>query len=345
MQDRNSFCSVSSPIRYSYPRTINTVVVVNRKSVTIDLKKKLGSHTRRISNDSISSNDSGIGLPKEEYEIRRAVKAQRVSSVQRPHIILMHKGKPVNNQNNEDADSNLILKAAIASKRHRREIAVMQQRNSFYNEERDIISHTKQESNPIIVDLNGNVDVSKVDDNSTINVSKDVTQESEINSDIKPAVSEEFSKDNIVSLEEPIINCTLIESKMDIIPEEPKESNEQILKTNKENIPIHRIRSPRRNSIFINNYSPMKKISKSVKKFLERRNVTVACLNCRQRKAKCSGEYVCERCKTYELERKFTPVAKRSPQNYNRKLRFKPPKTIIEDNLTLNINNNSLMTP
>ncbi|RHZ83177.1 hypothetical protein Glove_99g337 [Diversispora epigaea] len=265
MQDRNSLCSISSPVRYSYPGIVHTVV--NKKSVAIDLKKKLGNHTRRISNDSISSNDSGIGLTKEEYEIRRAVRAQ----VQRPHIILLHKGKPVYNQNNEDADSNLILKAAIASKRHRREIAVMQQRNSFYSEERDIISYTKPESNPIIVNLNGNVDVSKVDDNSSISVSRDVTQKSEINSDIKPTVSEEYSEDvdinNIVPPEEPIINCTLIESTMNIISEEPKELNEQILKTNEE-IPIPRIRSSKRNSIFLNNYSPMKKFSKSVKKLL-----------------------------------------------------------------------------
>ncbi|CAG8801136.1 22516_t:CDS:1, partial [Dentiscutata erythropus] len=91
-------------------------------------------HIRRTSNDSITSNDSGVGFMKADYEIQRAIRAQRV---QRPHIIVLHKGKHIY-QNHEDADANLVLNAAIASKKHRREIAVMQKRATLILDPEDL---------------------------------------------------------------------------------------------------------------------------------------------------------------------------------------------------------------
>lgn len=270
MQERNSLCSVS--VRHSYPGAIH--IVTNNKPLNIDgfPKKKLGGHPRRISNDSISSNDSGIGFTKEEGEIQRAKRAQRV---QRPHIIVLHKGKPIHHQNG-DADSNLILKAATATKRNRREIAVMQPRNPFGIEEKNIPTSTEQESNPIIVDLNSNIDVSKIDDKSIIsvvNVSRDETQKFDINSDTKSVVSEECLKnddDNAnVPPKEFIIN-SLKESTMDTISYESTESVKQ----------IPRIRSTRGNSNFLCD-SPVKKFTKSIKKLLgigkeQRRNSVIS---------------------------------------------------------------------
>ncbi|CAG8624821.1 3394_t:CDS:2 [Racocetra fulgida] len=127
MQERNK--SINSEMRfrhYSYPGAILTTQGPFDLNVEEMLSKPV-IHIRRTSNDSIASNDSGVGFMKADYEIQKAIRAQRV---QRPHIIVLQKGKLLY-QNHEDADANLVLNAAIASKKHRREIAVMQKRTTL----------------------------------------------------------------------------------------------------------------------------------------------------------------------------------------------------------------------
>jgi hypothetical protein len=103
---------------------------------------------RHPSNTSLSSHDSGVGFSKADYEIQRAIKAQRV---QRPHIIVLHKGKPVshtnnnnynnnnynNNNNNlvdnDEFEANIVVAAATASKRHRRDVQKRQTMISIGN--------------------------------------------------------------------------------------------------------------------------------------------------------------------------------------------------------------------
>ncbi|RIB12865.1 hypothetical protein C2G38_1781456 [Gigaspora rosea] len=126
MQRRSKVNSVNSEMifrHYSYPGAILTTLGPFDLNIE-EMPSKPVIHIRRTSNDSIASNDSGVGFMKADYEIQRAIRAQRV---QRPHIIVLHKGKHIY-QNHDDADANLVLKAAIASKKHRREIAVMQKR-------------------------------------------------------------------------------------------------------------------------------------------------------------------------------------------------------------------------
>jgi len=118
--------------RYSYPNSRPDIL---HTKFDIPIKK---STIKRLSNKSVDSQDSGIGLSKADYEIRRAIKAQII--IERPQIIVIHKGRPImtsrnnyNNSNSEDldADAHMIISAATASKIHRREIAVMQKRNTI----------------------------------------------------------------------------------------------------------------------------------------------------------------------------------------------------------------------
>ncbi|RGB39061.1 hypothetical protein C1646_664902 [Rhizophagus diaphanus] len=131
-----SFCPAirsEMTFRYSYPGTY-TPFSSDKERIQkpqVDVEK-----IRRISNTSLSSNDSGVGFSKADYEIQRALKAQRI--LQRPHIIVLHKGRPIShstvknlNNNHDEFEANIVVAAATASKRNRREISVMQKRQTI----------------------------------------------------------------------------------------------------------------------------------------------------------------------------------------------------------------------
>ncbi|RIA86571.1 hypothetical protein C1645_779443 [Glomus cerebriforme] len=127
---RASYCSTirsEMVFRHSYPGTYNPIPS-NKEPIQkpqVNVEK-----IRRLSNTSLSSHDSGVGFTKTDYEIQRAIRAQRV---QRPHIIVLHKGKPISNtlNNHDEFEANIVVAAATASKRNRREISVMQKRQTI----------------------------------------------------------------------------------------------------------------------------------------------------------------------------------------------------------------------
>ncbi|CAI2162415.1 7457_t:CDS:1 [Funneliformis geosporum] len=149
-QKRASYCpAVRSELNFrnSYPGTFNanrlSLNIFSNKKPQVDEKIKVNyrrlsntsntSNTSDTSNTSLSSLDSGVGFSKADYEIQRALRAQRV---QRPHIIVLHKGKPISNSkknfnNYDEFEANLVVAAATASKRNRREISVMQKRQTI----------------------------------------------------------------------------------------------------------------------------------------------------------------------------------------------------------------------
>nr|CAG8443045.1 6199_t:CDS:2 [Entrophospora candida]CAG8452644.1 10363_t:CDS:2 [Entrophospora candida] len=135
--------------RYSYP---NSRPGILHTKFDIPIKK---STIKRLSNKSVDSQDSGIGLSKADYEIRRAIKAQRI--IERPQIIVIHKGKPImtsrnnyNNSNSEDldADAHMIISAATASKIHRREIAFTRSNDIETNDIKKEIDNYDEKKKP-----------------------------------------------------------------------------------------------------------------------------------------------------------------------------------------------------
>ncbi|CAG8566170.1 11305_t:CDS:1, partial [Acaulospora morrowiae] len=194
-----------------------------------------------------------------DYEIQRAIRAQRV---QRPRIIVLHKGKPVY-QNHEEADANLVLKAAVASRRHRREIAVMQQRSSFIfgGEKYDAPLLKSDDTTDISSESNKNdmSQDSKLETNSS--VEDEVTRLSVTPKESQVNVISEESQVNMMS-EESQVNMISEESKVNVISEESNGT-----KTNNF-ISEEKINTPRPLAIPTHNSSIVKKVTKSVKKFL-----------------------------------------------------------------------------
>lgn len=125
MKFRNSY-----PGNYNAKRLSLNILCNLKPQVDVE---KIKLNYRRLSNTSktsLSSLDSGVGFSKVDYEIQRALRAQRV---QRPHIIVLHKGKPIskNLDNYDEFEANIVVAAATASKRNRREISVMQNRRTI----------------------------------------------------------------------------------------------------------------------------------------------------------------------------------------------------------------------
>jgi len=129
-----SYCSAirsEMVFRHSFPGTYNPPSSDKERiqKPQVDVEK-----IRRLSNTSLSSHDSGVGFFKADYEIQKAMRAQRV---QRPHIILLHKGRPVSHSvvntldNHDEFEANIVVAAATASKRHRREISIMHKRQTI----------------------------------------------------------------------------------------------------------------------------------------------------------------------------------------------------------------------
>lgn len=158
---RTSYCSAirsEATYRHSYPGPYfsSDKEQQNPKVIVIESPK------RRLSNTSLTSHDSGVGFSKSDYyEIQKAKKAQRVQCP--PHIIVLHKGKLIshttanNLKNYDEYEANIIVAAATASKRNRREIAVIQKRqtlmsieNNYHNEEENLrqFNYTKNISAP-----------------------------------------------------------------------------------------------------------------------------------------------------------------------------------------------------
>ncbi|GBC06038.1 hypothetical protein RclHR1_06580010 [Rhizophagus clarus] len=119
--------------RHSYPGSSSDKERIQKLQVDVENFRRLSN----TSNTSLSSHDSGVGLSKADYEIQRALRAQRV--LQRPHIIVLHKGRPVshsavkNLNNHEEFEANIVVAAATASKRNRREISVMHKRQTIFS--------------------------------------------------------------------------------------------------------------------------------------------------------------------------------------------------------------------
>jgi hypothetical protein len=121
-------------LRHSYPGTYNPFSFDKERIQKPQVDEKI-RRLSNTSNTSLSSHDSGVGFSKADYEIQRAIRAQRV--LQRPHIIVLHKGRPVshstakNLNNHEEFEANIVVAAATASKRNRREISVMHKRQTI----------------------------------------------------------------------------------------------------------------------------------------------------------------------------------------------------------------------
>ncbi|CAG8445679.1 11029_t:CDS:2 [Acaulospora colombiana] len=230
MQTCDIFCSAASS-ELVFRRSYLGPLLTTKESTAVDLKESplKSVHSRRISSDSMLSNDSGIGFIDADYEIQRAIRAQRV---QRPRIIVLHKGRPVC-QNHKDNDANLVLKAAMASRRHRREVAVMQQRNT------QIFGDEKNDASPF--KSNNTIDISPENDNSSgkINILED-NNTSEFGT--KSVICEETTRESIILKDDSKKTYSFAESKLDKIPE-PKEQ------TSNSFVPEESINTPRIPSI------------------------------------------------------------------------------------------------
>ena len=161
---RTSYCSAirsEMVFRHSYPGTYKPLSSDKERIQKPQVDDEKFRRLSNTSNTSLSSHDSGVGFSKADYEIQRAVRAQRV--LQRPHIIVLHKGRPISHStintlyNHDEFEANIVVAAATASKRNRREISVMNKRqtiisigNNYYDNTENLrqFGHLKNNSAP-----------------------------------------------------------------------------------------------------------------------------------------------------------------------------------------------------